>query len=232
MSFRILFALVAVAFLSLGSFAQADGNPDNWCRAGFFAKESDNFMIGSAKGAKNSKIYFYNDDAADCPDSEKCKAKAYVVPGDQILVSKARGNFGCAWFAPNKGHPTVGWIKMDSFRFLEMVHDASPQAWLGEWKYADNSINFTHNKLAGWLNVTGDALWKGLGDNVHIGELDGRAEPKDGILNYSDGDDEFDCKATMRLVGSYLVVSDNLKCGGLNVSFSGVYKRKAEARSK
>lgn len=189
-------------------------------------------MIGTAKGAKKSKIYFYNDETADCPDSEKCKAKAYVVPGNQILVSKTRGDFGCAWFAPSKGSPTVGWVKMDSFCFPEMLHDASPSAWFGEWNFADNSITFTDNKLAVWLNVTGDAMWKGLGDNVHVGELDGRAEPKDGVLKYSDGDDEFDCKATMRLVGSYLVVDDNLKCGGLNVSFSGVYTRKAKAHTK
>lgn len=217
--------VLAFLFLSTVSFAETDGNPDNWCRAGFFSKESDNFTIGTAKSAKNSKIYFYKDEAADCPDSEKCKAKAYVVPGDQVLVSKTRGDFGCAWFAPSKGSPTVGWIKMDSFRFPEIEQDASPRAWIGEWKYADNSINFTHDKLAGSLNVTGNAIWKGLGDNVHVGELDGRAEPKDGILKYSDGDDEFDCKATMRLVGSYLIVDDNLKCGGLNVSFSGVYTR-------
>lgn len=224
MSFRILLILVSVAFLSLGSFAQTDGNPDNWCRAGSFGEASDSFMVGTAKGAKNSKIYFYNDDAADCPDSEKCKAKAYVIPGNQVLVSKTRENFGCAWFAPSKGSPTVGWIKMDSFRFPEIEQDASPRAWIGEWKYADNSINFTDNKLAGWLNVTGDASWQGV-NSVNVGQLDGRAEPKDGILKYSDGDDKLDCKATMRLVGSYLVVDDNLKCGGLNVSFSGVYKR-------
>jgi hypothetical protein len=30
----------------------------------------------------------------------------------------------------------------------------------------------------------------------------------------------------MQLVGKHLVVGDNLHCGGANVSFSGVYRRK------
>ncbi|MBK9530064.1 MAG: hypothetical protein IPO41_17540 [Acidobacteria bacterium] len=69
-------------------------------------------------------------------------------------------------------------------------------------------------------------MWKGLGDNVHIGELDGRFPHKDGVLEYSDGDSEFDCKATMQLaVERFLIVADNGNCGGANVSFSGIYRK-------
>ena len=63
-------------------------------------------------------------------------------------------------------------------------------------------------------------------DNVHVGEIDGRYAPENGMIKYSDGDDEYDCKMTMRLVGRYLVVADNLKCGGVNVTFSGVYTKR------
>ena len=46
----------------------------------------------------------------------------------------------------------------------------------------------------------------------------------DETLPYEAGDD-LDCRARMRLIGPYLLVADNGQCGGLNVSFSGAYRR-------
>lgn len=224
---RSLFLCVLLGLGISGTvFAQVDGNPENWCRPGVFTVDAEAFSVGTAKGAKNTRIYFYNDDESDCPGNERCRSKAYLLPGDQVLVSRSRGNFSCVWYTPVKGSATVGWVRTDSFRFIEASANPALSAWLGEWKYGENTINFTHNKLSGWLNVTGDAYWKGVGDNIHIGELDGRVEPENGKTEYSDGDDEYDCKATMRLVGSFLVVKDNNRCGGANVTFSGVYRRK------
>jgi hypothetical protein len=37
--------------------------------------------------------------------------------------------------------------------------------------------------------------------------------------------DEYECKVSIRKVGKYLVVADNMQCGGANVSFSGVYQK-------
>lgn len=205
-----------------------EGNPANWCRAGFFTRESADFRIGVVKPLKDQRVkrsYFRNDDRPDCPGGRGCETRSYVVPGNEVIVNRTFHGFACSWYSSGKGTGTVGWLSLEDLDFPERVGDASPNAWIGEWKYGENTINFTHNKLAGWLNVTGDAYWKGIGDNIHIGELDGRAEPQNGVLEYSDGDDEYDCKATMRLLSSYLIVSDNMKCGGANVSFSGVYRK-------
>jgi hypothetical protein len=50
--------------------------------------------------------------------------------------------------------------------------------------------------------------------------------PDGNVLKIGENDtDEFACKVTMRLIDEFLVVIDNLKCGGANVSFSGVYRR-------
>jgi hypothetical protein len=66
-----------------------------------------------------------------------------------------------------------------------------------------------------------------LGDNVHIGELDHSAKPSLNKLKLGEtDDDEFACKVAMQLVGKFLIVSDNLNCGGANVTFSGVYLKK------
>lgn len=225
MTFRLLAASLVLFGSTLSITAQTP-EVENWCRAGFFTTESDNFRIAVASGKRNDRVYFYNDFEDECPGMESCRSKAYVVPGDRLVVSRTFKNFGCAWFAPVKGLPTIGWIKLDSVRFTEQVSKPSLSAWLGEWRYADNSIKFTNNKLAGYLNVTGDALWRGFGDNVHIGELDDRAMPEGNLLKIGETEtDEFSCKVRMRLIGEFLVAADNMKCGGANVSFSGVYRR-------
>ncbi len=225
---RSFFAIVfAFSFCSIAS-AQVAGNPENWCREGLFTKESNVFKLGTAKGNRGSKIYFY-DDAAECPDKGECRKKAYIVPGDEVVVSKTRGEYSCAWFTPAKGTATVGWVRSTDLKVLEGPFDIPLGEWLGEWKYGEKTIEFTDNKLDGWLNVTGNAFWKGIGDNIHIGALDGRAEPGNGILEYSDGD-ESACRVTMRLITNYLVVSDNMLCGGVNVSFSGIYRRGKTAK--
>lgn len=206
--------------------SQADGNPTNWCREGLFTKEGSLFSIVVAKGKPSDRVYFHDDDPESCPGDEKCRRRSYVIGGDRLVVNRKYDGFVCGWYAPRSGKaPTVGWLKQSDVFYQKTDERVPLSAWLGEWKYADNSINFTHNKLAGFLNVTGDAFWKGVGDNIHIGELDGRFQPRGGVIMYSDGDDEYDCKAKMRMVGEFLVVSDNMNCGGANVSFSGIYRR-------
>jgi hypothetical protein len=61
-----------------------------------------------------------------------------------------------------------------------------------------------------------------LGDNIHTGVVNGSARPEGNVLVVEDDI----CRATLRLVGDYLVVSDNSDCGGMNVRFDGVYRRR------
>ncbi len=222
----IVLTLFLLSLLHISSTAQHEGDPENWCRGGGFT-HSNEFKVGTITGKKGIKVHFYNDLQEDCPASEKCRDKAYIVPGDKIVVSRTFGNFVCSWFSPAKGMPTVGWIKSADVTLADARSNVPLTEWLGEWSYAYNSIKFTHNKLAGYLNVTGDALWRGLGDNVHVGELDDRVEPKGNRLTVGEREtDEYSCKATVRMIGSFLVVRDNMNCGGANVTFSGVYRRK------
>lgn len=226
--------LIFLTFLSFSSatLGQLSGNPENWCREGFFTRDSDEFKIATVDGAKGSRKYFYSDDSENqkCPDSAGCRLKSYLIPGDKVVANRVRGNSMCVWYTPAHGLPTVGWMRIEDLNVQTSTPAVGLTAWLGEWNYAENSIMFTKNKLTGWLNVTGNALWKGLADNVHIGELDGRAELRNGALVYSDGEDELDCRATLRLVGGFLVVADNFRCGGMNVTFSGIYRRLSNKR--
>ena len=216
----------AMAISAVTAVAQSE-DPANWCRGGLFASEAPEFKLGTVKGSKNEKVHFYDDSEADCPPSETCRDKAFVVPGDKLVVSRIYKGFVCSWYIPTKGLPTVGWIKLGNVDIVDAPAAPPLSAWRGDWAYADDRITFTDNKLKGNLNVTGEAYWKGLGDNVHEGGLDGRAEPIGRILKLNEADpDKHACKVTMQLIGNFLVVKDNMNCGGANVSFSGVYRKK------
>ena len=220
----LFFVLTAVS-----GIAQNDGNPPNWCRGGFFTKGSPEFTLAkipslSARSVK--RAYFHKDGRPDCNAGPDCTSSSYLVPGDEVVVRGELAGFACAWYPAAKGVGTVGWISLEDIEFQRPPSDQPLPDWHGEWKYAESTVKITDNKLAGWLNVTGDSYWKGLGDNIHIGEIDGRVEPKDGVAEYSDGDDEYDCKVKMTLLGKYLILDDNLRCGGVNVSFSVIYLKK------
>jgi len=223
----ILF-IVGGFILTAQVFGQIEGNPENMCRNGFFPRESKDYSLAIVKGKKGEKVYFYGDEREDCPKNKNCRLKSYVVPNDEVIVSRKFGNFACVWFQPKKGSETVGWVNVDNLKLVEVKSNISIGNWVGNWEFYDNNINIIISKKRGLLGITGNAFWKGLGDNIHIGELDGEAKIVGNDLKYGEDEtDEYACKVTMRLVGKYLIVSDNLNCGGANVTFSGVYRRKA-----
>ena len=69
------------------------------------------------------------------------------------------------------------------------------------------------------IRVDGLATWHGTGDMVNTGDLNGEATINGGVAHYSNGD----CAAELTFGPARLTVEDNLKCGGLNVSFTGAY---------
>lgn len=222
-------ALIAVIIGSLYAVhAQTPGNPENWCRNGLFPEDSKEFKIGTVKAiaSKSKRTYFFNDYETACPTSEACRTKSYIIPGDRVIVSRVYKGFACSWYFGKTGSETTGWIKASDLDIATPIAKTPIRAWLGNWGYGDNSITLTENKLPQTLNVSGEAFWKGLGDNIHFGELDGLAAPKGNVLKFGEADtDEYACKATMHLVGGYLIVADNRYCGGANVTFTGVYRK-------
>lgn len=203
--------------------AQLKGNPENVCRNGYFPRESANYRLARIKGAAGDKAFFHDDANERCPDDAACRLKTYVIPGDEIIVSRTSGKFACSWFQPRKGSETVGWIESDRLAWLDTKPPAERE-WLGAWRAYDNLIRISKSKAAGSLAIKGEAFW-GSGSRTHTGELDYDAKPAADKMKFGDGTDEGDCQVTMQLLGRLLVVGDNLNCGGANVSFSGVYQK-------
>jgi hypothetical protein len=210
-----------------GARAQEEGVPANWCRNGVFARDSKEFGLARVRGEKGARVYFYGEEEG-CPGpAAKCRRKAYLVPGDEVVTSRTFGDWVCAWYQPARGPETVGWLAADSLAPFETPAKPSLASWLGTWNYYDDEVRLSRGPRAGTLRVEGEATWVGVNPaNAHVGELSGEAAPAGGVLSISGGEEEYECRATLRLVGPYLIVSDNKQCGGVNVTFDGVYRKK------
>lgn len=224
---KITFLIVYVAAFSiLQIYGQLAGNPANFCRNGFFPRESSEYKIAQIKGKKGERVYFYGDERDDCPQNKNCRLQSYVIPNDEVIVSRTFGDFACVWFQPRKGSETVGWIPAANLVYQPEKNFALTD-WLGAWSHGTSGIDITPAAAREMLLVKGDSYWQGLGDNVHVSEIEETVAPRENILKIGEKDEgEDDCRVTMRRVGKYMIVADNLNCGGVNVTFSGVYRRK------
>lgn len=219
---KLIISVVFALIFSNGVFAQLDGNPENWCRNGFFPRESESYATAKIKGKKGEKVYFYGDEREDCPNNKNCRQKSYVIPGDEILYSRRYGNWVCAWYQPKAGSETVGWLPFEKIQPVLILQ--SQNDFIGNWSFYSNSIEIVKGAKPNVYKVKGYAFWKGSGDNVHTGELDHEGKMVDGTLKLgADETEDYACKVSLKLLGDYLIVSDNLNCGGVNVTFSGVY---------
>lgn len=227
---KFIYILFLVTMFSLNFYAQSgklpadlSGNPANWCRGGLYTHQNTEFKIARIKGDNNFRSYFYKD-SDDCPNGKNCRLNSYLIPGDEVVTSINFGKFTCVWYPPKKGFSTVGWIKTEDL--LMRANKNESLNWVGEWRHAGNEISIKPQKQKGTFKIYGTAIWKGLGDNIHTGEIDFTAVPSNKEMSMGYQDSEFDCRVQMQLLGRFLLVADNKNCGGVNVSFDGIYQRK------
>jgi hypothetical protein len=200
----------------------ADEYPANWCRNGLFPSDRAEFRLATVGGNWTARIHFYNDDDG-CPSpTVKCETKSYLVTGDRLVVSRKFGSWICGWYQKGKGSETVGWLQAD--KLLMSAPPATAPAlknWLGMWKYAGTSLDIRRDGKSDALKVKGYAIWQGVGANVRVGGVEAVAQPLGNELVLI----EEECRVTLKLVGDYLVASDNSQCGGVNVRFNGVFRK-------
>jgi hypothetical protein len=219
---RSICLLLLFLFCVLEISAQEEsGNPENWCRNGHFPLESD-FKLATVAGIQKTRVYFLND-FDDCPQSDnpKCVEKSYVIPGDKLIVTRKYGKWICGWYQPRKGRETVGWIPAANLVISPPETNPIMEKWFGEWKSYENSLEIKKDARAGFIKVTGNAFWQGFGDNIHIGEVNASAKPNGSELVLEDDI----CRIRLILIDNFLIAGDNLKCGGANVTFNGVFQK-------
>jgi hypothetical protein len=174
---------------------------------------------------------YLQDDAKPCVSGARCTfvRKAYLVPGDQVLVSAPYNGFRCAYFGAH-GRLSVGFVPEAA---LEVVaHEdlaATPSFLQGRWRDSDDALVFavTGSKVS----VAGEAYWPGKSPayrpdgsiiSVHEGDVEGEVQLRGAQFDVS-GQSEDDCHVWGRRRGPYLIVEDNFHCGGANVRFEGLY---------
>jgi len=109
----ILSGLLLMCVAASARAQEDDGNPANWCRNGHFPSYKTEFKQATVGGNWTARIHFLNDDDG-CPSPEvRCETKRYLITGDKVLVSKTYGQWMCAWYQPQKGSETVGWLRAD-----------------------------------------------------------------------------------------------------------------------
>ena len=229
---KSIVVLLFVLSIPATSLAQSSlGNPENWCRNGAFPQEDSGFKLAKVQGAKNKKnkknkkIHFLNDNK-DCPKAgdPKCIERSYVIEGDEVLITRKYGNFVCSWYEPKRGYETVGWLPAENLVIVEHKANPSLKEWLGIWRDGDQTLNIKPEGETGFLHVQGKAYWPGLRTNyhtVHEGSVESRSRPQGNEVVL----EQDICVVRLRLIGHLLIASDNLECGGANVSFRGVYQK-------
>ncbi|UJW86324.1 hypothetical protein [Devosia sp. SL43] len=161
--------------------------------------------------------------------------------GDRVIVtSQLDDQFSCvvrpgstSGYQPDSGMVLTTLLEPDNQRGDD---------WLGEWQ--GNPEQFlTIEQAEDILDISGNATW-GMSDpervesgGINVGEFVASARPKKGriafTLDYAEGqtlpyDPESDsCSVRLWLAGEFLVASDNDRCGGMNVTFTGYYSRKS-----
>jgi hypothetical protein len=119
-------------------------------------------------------------------------------------------------------HPldvVFGWLRESDWSRQSTPTRTSASSWTGVWQNSDAKLNI---KLeSGRLHVDGHAIHPGInGPNFGSALFDGL--PVDGVLRSQGAPD--DCRILLQRVGEFILGQDNGQCGGLNVTFNGVYR--------
>ena len=223
--------LVCAAFTASVTAAQAE------CLSGELKDVTPQVAVISSTAPHT--YFVHGAEKTGCPsDSAACHTRAYVVPNDQVIVTGTFGAYGCAWLTNSKGVTTQNWLPIAALR---MVPPAGPalEDWTGHWRTGEQDITIT--RAAGdQLTVKGQATYGRFDPErvkrgaVNDGEVDGTTEPQGNRLAFNEGDnnktlpfsdaDENACRIRMSLAGPYLLAWED-RCGGVGVSFDGVYAR-------
>lgn len=173
---------------------------------------------------------------AGCPSADaKCQKKAFVVTDNVVLIDNSTAKTGhvCSAYVGKTGRETDGWLPVAS---LKPVATPAPD-WFGKWK-RDTSANIEiKRKSASKADVEGDAMWQGQSGVPNVGEISATIDPRQSVQGFGTASDEQTltaygkgdpqaCAAIFKQLGPYLFASDNMYCGGMNVTFGGIYVKR------
>jgi len=228
---RILLTLAMVALVGAGlpdfASALADEQPkvEQECLSYDSAYENAPlFAVKTNPGEQRAWLYKKTD---PCPKDKPCgsRQKAYLVSGDVVFAGPPNRGFRCTYYGRPNGKIIAGFIPIDNLKPLAEDTSMSIDFVIGTWNYETDSIGIKA-AAAGQVSGDGQASYQ-TAETVNEGSFSAHAALTAGQkeLVFKEGDDESSCVVKLHRRGPYLVASDNGNCGGLNVSFGGIYTK-------
>lgn len=187
--------------------------------------------VGLAQVIAKANFVKNESERAHCPTADAaCARRAFLLPGD-IVVGEAgtgaAGPFGCFAYVSPKGIETDGWFPVAGLKPL-----SAPPNWAGKWK-RDTSAEIDITVKGTAAHLSGNAT-ASSGSAVNEGDLDADIDARAPYAGFSIIGDrqaafakagQYDCAVELRQLGPYLLVQDNNNCGGMGVTFSGLYRK-------
>jgi hypothetical protein len=191
--------------------------------------DADGLLLRAArvKDDAGRRVHFFRGEGA-CPDgpAADCRLKPYLVPGDDVVVSKHRAGFACVWYEPVGKRPFFGWLPTAALEEEEPPSNPPASAWVRSWSRFvgpgdESEIAITLAADGRSLNVNGSVLGTlRQGQPPTVGEVKGTAVPEGRALLVT-GDD---CAVELVLLTEHtLFAREKTACGGVGASFTGRY---------
>jgi hypothetical protein len=152
-------------------------------------------------------------------------------PGLIVSVGTKQDGWACV----TGGDSGSGWIPADHLAPVPTTPRAPVVEWLGWWRHDKEAKGVKNDRLlitrepgSNALHISGRAYWYGLNDDVHYGVVQADGAPigvyLHGVESSSDGTA---CVIDLKLdpATDTMQAYDNMHCGGMNVRFSGDWRR-------
>jgi hypothetical protein len=219
---RICLALLVGAFVSPAMAADAGvAAPDieATCET-YDAKYETAPMMRVHPAAGEARVYLQKT-AKACPATGACaqRQKAFLVEGDQVLVSKAKDGFRCAYYGTAGGNLIAGFLPESALAPAQETTGLTPDFLAGMWHNGNDTVKIAPHGQ-GKVHASGNATWQGAGD-PNEGSFEADAIVSGTQITFKDDA----CEVQVQRRGNYLLLDDNSSCGGMNVRFMGIYVR-------
>jgi len=179
-------------------------------------------------------------DGEGCPAAgSSCEGKAYLVAGDQVLIAESNSGYRCATFFEGK-RSTTGWIASSALAPLPLPIPTGD--WRGRWKRIRGDAALTIQRRDVQYFASAFTTYAVTPDNIRTGVARGRLhlDPSSASVAHfgEGGNDPGSCKVTLRRIGAWLLVNDgasedaNSGCGGMGVTFNGVYRHIEKTKTR
>jgi hypothetical protein len=199
-------ATVTVAFAAVFSLVTPPGQAE-----GASCQNWSDFPAFDYAQVISAKASFFDDNLKE--------RKAYLVKGDVVAVRNVKTDYACALYISAKGTETIGWLKVTALKDTKVAAN-----YAGTWRWAKTgaAAMLTIKQSGVKLSISGQASTPNGGGSVNVGEIGGTAIVDKNSWLFSDSNCDF---IGLWLNGFLSVVQKGSDCVGINVTFTGVYRR-------